>query len=317
MDSKVSAALTGLLRASTAVDEELQEIEDAHPRDGFPHAELLKALPPSGDITERTKVFAADVLENITEYTPAILTNSTLQLSALHTAAIAIRSAVKWSGRFTAIDWWVDHRLKELGLPGKKVLLAPGQLGNVTVERTSRFREVLVELEEDGRLLSGKGGDLAPELQIRRNLLDDIHLLRVPPSDGISPLWHPLVLGHELAHLKYTYNTVRRWVAKQHMAGHGALAEEAIAASKDVADKGPREHFLLTNDRRKFLASTGIQPLVPQLIAYNQAPSLCGEDNLYSDNDKCPAGNKPHWYKNFAGLNIFKFKQAASTAPIT
>lgn len=237
MDRRVAASLTGLLRAATAVEEEIALIRAAHPRDGFPHADLVAALPQPGQLRARADAFCAELVALPPDYAVTTLTATSKQLSSLHTAAQGLRSAVEWSSTFTAIDWWVARRVTELGLPEKRVLVAPGRLGDFSIERSSRFREVLLELGEGGRLLSGDDGQLQEDFHVHRDRLATLHLLRVPPSDGISPAWHPLVIGHEVAHLRYTDLCMRAWVGSLNPDDQSALMEAAIDAAKKHAGK--------------------------------------------------------------------------------
>lgn len=237
MDRRIAAASTGLLRAATAVEEELALIRAAHPRAGFPHADLVRALPEPEQLHERTKLFSEEVGALPADYALTTITSTSRQLSSLHAAAQGIRTAVEWSSAFTAIDWWVSRRVGELGLDDKRVLIAPGRLGDFSIERSSRFREVMLELGEGGRLLSGDDGELLAEFHTHRDRLSHVHLLRVPPSDGISPAWHPLVVGHEVAHLRYTELSVREWLATRAVEGQSALVTAAIAAAQEYAGK--------------------------------------------------------------------------------
>jgi deoxycytidine triphosphate deaminase len=233
VDHRVAAASIGLLRAATAVEEELALIRAAHPRAGFPHADLVAALPEPGQLHKRGRTFCQEVAALPADHALTTITSTSKQLSSLHAAAQGMRSAVEWSSTFTAIDWWVSRRVGELGLQDKRVLIAPGRLGDFSIERTSRFRELMLELGEGGRLLCGDDGELLEEFRVHRDLLAHIHLLRVPPSDGISPAWHPLVVGHEVAHLRYTDLSVRDWLASRDAENGSALAAAAIAAAQE------------------------------------------------------------------------------------
>lgn len=237
MDSRVAAALTGLLRAATAVEEELELIRGSNPRQGFPHEYLVDSLPRQGNIHDRTVSFGEELIALPPEYAVTTLTATSKQLASLHTASQALRSAVEWSSKFSAIDWWVARRMNELGLEDTRVLVAPGALGDFSIERTSRFREVLIEMGEGGRLLSDENQELSAEFHQYRDQLANIHLLKVPPSDGISPAWHPLVLGHEVAHLKYTDLAVREWTSQVPREGQPQLVDAAISAADSYAGK--------------------------------------------------------------------------------
>jgi deoxycytidine triphosphate deaminase len=243
MDARVAAAMAGLLRASSAVGEEMSLIESSHPRQGFPHTPLVEALPRASELHSKAEAFCEELAGLSADHVVTTLTGTSKHLASLHLAAQGIRSAVEWSSRFSAIDWWVSRRVYELGLT-KRVLVAPGRLGDFSIERTSRFREVLVELGQDGRLLSGDDGELIADFHPYRDKLADFHLLRVPPSDGIAPAWHPLVLGHEVAHLKYTDLAVRLWTAALPPENYGELVKAAIADAQNF--KGQTGSQLIT-----------------------------------------------------------------------
>lgn len=237
MDRRIAAASIGLLRAATAVEEELALVRSAHPRAGFPHTDLIEALPAPGQLHDQTRVFSEEVRDYPAEHALTTITSTSRQLSSLHSAAQGLRSAVEWSSAFTAIDWWVSRRVDELGLHDKRVLIAPGRLGDFSIERSSRFREVMLELGEGGRLLSGDDGELLEAFHASRERLSHIHLLRVPPSDGISPSWHPLVIGHEVAHLRFTDLRIREWLANATIEGDTALVSAAVVAAQEYAGK--------------------------------------------------------------------------------
>lgn len=86
-------------------------------------------------------------------------------------------------------------------------------------------------------MLSNQDGELVEDLQQCQQRLRDIHLLRVPPSDGISPSWHPLIIGHELAHLKYTGLHIREWTGRFDKEGERELVGTAIESARDFAEK--------------------------------------------------------------------------------
>ncbi len=46
------------------------------------------------------------------------------------------------------------------------------------------------------------------------------------------PVWHPLTLGHELAHLKYTKARAIGWLATRESSGRGELVADAVELAK-------------------------------------------------------------------------------------
>ena len=149
MEPRTASALTGVLRAATAVEEELHLISVAHPREGFPHSKLIVSLPEPGQIRRSTDAFCKEILGYEERHAFTTLTATAKQLSSLHLAAQGLRSAVEWSSHFTSIDSWVSRRIGELGLKEKVVLVAPGRLGDFSIERTSRFGDLILELGKE------------------------------------------------------------------------------------------------------------------------------------------------------------------------
>ena len=207
------AARLALQRAVTAVEDEFRNIRNARPREGFPHAELVDALPDPDDLRRAADEFVAELLEATTDHTPKVLRNTTKQVATLHASALKVRSTLEWSSDFTAIDWWVRRRADELAMDNKHILIAPGALDKYHIEKTSTMGRVLSDLSKGEGMLCSAAGDVMPGLTDSIQALRNFHVLTVPASDGVSPLWHPVFLGHELAHLRFTDEWVHSWLA--------------------------------------------------------------------------------------------------------
>jgi hypothetical protein len=96
VEPRVAAAVTGVLGAASAVEDELELIARAHPREGFPHAALVAALPTLGDLRARANAFCSEVRDLPSDYAMTTLTATSKQLSSLHTAAHGIGTGVVW-----------------------------------------------------------------------------------------------------------------------------------------------------------------------------------------------------------------------------
>jgi deoxycytidine triphosphate deaminase len=152
------------------------------------------------------------------------------QLSLLHKSLAALTSAVSWANQYTAISWWITRRLTLLGLEQYTVVLAPGSIGDFQIATTSNASDELRRLADTGVLY-----DVATNIES----LALIRVLHVPAEDGSSALWHPLSLGHELAHLKYDPEWVETWLSHQSPTSHGELATDAITLAQAKGSQVP------------------------------------------------------------------------------
>lgn len=236
MDLRTRSAATSIQMAISAIADEVDQIGLAHPRDGFPHAQLVAALPSREILTELSDGFVAENMRDPTEQTGVTLKSALTLLSNVRETLQQIRAAVEWSSRFTAIDWWVAERCEQLGLHNKIVLLTPGRLGEFKIERNSRFRQHLTLLSQS--VLCTPEGEPSEEITRCIDGLEHFHLLAVPASEGISPTWRPLVLGHELAHLKYDTDWIFNWISGQAPRGASDLIKDAIQQAKIISTSG-------------------------------------------------------------------------------
>jgi deoxycytidine triphosphate deaminase len=213
MPSPIRTAADGLQRAAIAVEDELSSIRSIRPREAFPHSELISALPKAGELIGQTNRFIDELRLTSSDHIVTTFKASAKVLAGLHHAVQKLRSTVEWSSKFTAIDWWVARRTDQLLLGEKRVLVAPGPIDRFHVESISEFGSVLKRLGTNSGMLTDENGKMLPEFQSYVTAINNYHILTVPSYDGMSPLWHPLFLGHEIAHLKYSEETVEAWLS--------------------------------------------------------------------------------------------------------
>lgn len=234
MNSALEAAAAGLQRTARAIGDELTAIRETHPREAFPHQALTEALPKPDELLEQTNAYIQDLIQVPSGNVVTTLRGSAKELAGLLKAAQRIRSTVEWSSRFTAIDWWVARRTEELQLGNKRVLIAPGPIDEFYIERSSKFANILLELGTKDRLLTTRTGEMQPSFKAYADKISDYHVLTVPSNDGMCPLWHPLFLGHEIAHLKYAEPTIQKWLAERPTDGLADLPKAAIAETIEL-----------------------------------------------------------------------------------
>lgn len=195
---------------------------------------MLAALPPEGSLVAGAESFITELIEYDSKHAATSLLASISEVSALHMMARKITSAVEWASNFSSIDWWIAERLRELGLADKHVLVAPGRTGEVHIERTSRFVRILEELSTEGRMLCGPDGEMIEPIAQSATSMASFHVLTVPPFDGISPVWHPLVLGHEVAHLRFNAAYIMSWLASTGADCTSDLAREVVSTYQTI-----------------------------------------------------------------------------------
>ena len=157
------------------------------------------------------------------EQLPKTLVAVGLELGQLEDALVDLRRAVTWSSRFSAFNWWLRNRQKELGLSDFLVIPGPGSCREFHIERSS---SVAAHFEKANKSLKIPDSSLQ---EIRR-----IRILTVPQADGASAKWHPISLGHELAHLKFDEEWILQWMSSRR--GVTGAAQQAIAKAKQQTD---------------------------------------------------------------------------------
>jgi deoxycytidine triphosphate deaminase len=222
------ALCAGLVRIAASIDEEVRRTRSARDEKTVYHTKLREALSFTRSFSSQVSDFAGDILTTST-YEDAIDTLRPVrtQLSLLHKSFSALNSAVSWASQYTTIAWWVSERLLSLGLERYTVVLAPGPIGDFGIATPTASNEL--------RKLSDNGVLSNVERNVR--LLALIRVLHVPAPDGSSALWHPLILGHELAHLKYTPFWVESWLAEQQMDSLSDFAKDVITLAQSRAQR--------------------------------------------------------------------------------
>lgn len=194
----------GLARAAESVDEGLSDIRRLIAGSRFPRRDellLLFSLSSSDNPFSFVSALEAyldtgrgDVGLGVGELAPYAL-----GLGVLEDTLIDIYDALKWAEEKSSFQWWVNRRLKELGDDTLIVISAPGSTRTFEVQRDSSLAAALEELN--------KKVNLPQEVLTRAAAF---RILTVPHRDGADALWHPISLGHELAHLRFT----GEWVDK-------------------------------------------------------------------------------------------------------
>jgi deoxycytidine triphosphate deaminase len=225
----VSRSIRGLIRASEAVDALLGRIQ-FELADGFlPQrdelADVLRFDMPIGEdgtpnsIAARIKDFIYEDILILRQWDTMQQTfrAMTLALAQLEDALVELRRAVTWSSRFAGFNWWLLKRQEQMEVSQFLLIAGPGSCRDFHIERAS---SVAKAFEQANLYLK-----LPPE---KLEALQHVRILTVPQSDGASAKWHPISLGHELAHLRYDMDWILSWLASQQPSSDSA-AEEVVA----------------------------------------------------------------------------------------
>jgi deoxycytidine triphosphate deaminase len=148
-----------------------------------------------------------------------------LNLAQLEDALVKLRRAVSWSSRFSGFNWWLQRRQKELAIDQFLVVPGPGSCREFWIERESSLASSFRDLSDVFTLSDD---------QLDR--LDNIRILTVPRTDGASARWHPISLGHELGHLKFTLSWAHNWLSKA--TSSSEFAKSAVALAKETNEPG-------------------------------------------------------------------------------
>lgn len=196
----------GLVRASTAVDSLLDQILYEVRTSILPQrCELIRALDLPESINDQITSYVYDEILPMGSYESATTNFAAvaLDLAQLEDSLVDLRRAISWSAKFSAFNWWIRRRQSELGIERLTVIPGPGSAREFLIERESSVAEALSSL---------KGVvSLSESSQERIGL---IRLLTVPQLDGASAKWHPIALGHELAHLKYDAGWIEECISR-------------------------------------------------------------------------------------------------------
>lgn len=231
MDIQYYAA--GVRRAAVAIGAQLNAMRDATPRQAYPHKALVSCLPPAIDFVAQADSYIGELAGTQSEDVKRALRLTARQLANLYSAATVLRSTIEWSSNFTAIDWWIEKRRNDLALQNKRVLIAPTGLERFRIERISEFSRHLMALGTNLGMLTDESGAMHPNFAAYAKSMRDFHVLYVPTFDGISPLWHPCFLGHEIAHLKYSDDEILKWLTSARKHCDNDLAKEAVTFARD------------------------------------------------------------------------------------
>lgn len=216
----------GLVRLAKAIDAETDQIRVVKPRATYPHDSLVKALTFSPTIPEQVQDFTSRV--PLGDHTRRTYRSAATLLSGLFKTISVLRHAAEHSGESTSLDWWIDRRIEAFGLFDEHVLLSPGS--------PSDFH-TLVSLEISQLLNLQKRGILQNVTE-NADQLSHFHIMRIPPHDGLSPLWRPITLGHEVAHIWLRDEVVRSWLASQDLKDTPDLVQEAISRAIGARESG-------------------------------------------------------------------------------
>jgi deoxycytidine triphosphate deaminase len=203
--SEAKRATYGFLQAARSVDSLLNQIKIALQNGLLPQRDALLGILEFDDTIEQAVCrYAYDqvlALEQWDEVASNFSAN-TLQLTLLEEALVKLHDAVKWSSDVSGFNWWVQTRQKELAVQSLIVVPAPGTSKDFEIDPVpalgSSFRRVQAFVSISDEKLAQ---------------LDSVRMLTVPRSDGASAKWHPISLGHELAHLRFTAEWVCSWLA--------------------------------------------------------------------------------------------------------
>jgi deoxycytidine triphosphate deaminase len=228
LPSNSRRATYGLLQAARSVDFLLNEIVIALQDSLLPQRDaLITILRLDESIETGFCRYAYDevlALEQWDEVASNFSAN-TLQLTLLEGALVKLHDGVKWSSDVSGFNWWVQTRQKELGVQSMLVVPAPGTSKDFEIDPVpalgSSFRRVqsCVTISDE-----------------KLTQLDSIRMLSVPRSDGASAKWHPISLGHELAHLRFTAEWVCKWLADVH--SDDEIVRTASGIAQDLAAVG-------------------------------------------------------------------------------
>lgn len=223
----------GLERSAQSVDDALADILRTLQTSRLPHAEelaLLFSLSAQGPaapfrfvpfLTNYLAVERSDVGMTLAE-----VASYSLALGQLEDSLIKIHDALKWSETKSSLQWWIHRRVAELGLSGLLIVASPGSTRTFEVERSSSLQEALVKLS--GKVPVGQ------EVLARAS---KFRLLTVPYRDGAEALWHPISLGHELGHLRFTEEWVDGWIAGQPIEGASRAVSQAINVARALTER--------------------------------------------------------------------------------
>lgn len=160
------------------------------------HSNLYDLIGFSPRIAESVSAFLEEFQE--TRNSPNSSSNSNSQkhlaktLVHLEKALLDLKQAVEWTAKNSGENWWMKRRQKDLGLESFVMLSYPGngQEWLTSPMMVDEYRRLV-----DLHVLSLDTVNL--------DALSRLRILKVPQFDGMHARWHPISLGHEVAHLVF------------------------------------------------------------------------------------------------------------------
>jgi len=224
--------VAGVVRAARASDAILDDIRRQIDTGLLPdRALLLSILDPHRKLRDRAQ---AVVEEELADPTAAddrkqseFLVASSKALAHLEETLDRFREAVAWSARNSGFNWWLEKRLAEFGRGDLVVVPNPTTSRLFRIDQVSRLHQAFAGARA---ILGFCDADIAQ--------LANVRLLSLPRLDGTSPRWHPISLGHELAHLRFDEAWVQTWLrtfgnATDGTAGRAARIAENVESGRD------------------------------------------------------------------------------------
>lgn len=229
-----------LLRVAACADHAVERVNNVLKGSRLPQKKKLQKFIADlrkTSIEARTRRY----LERSAKYPPTSTTIRAfaLGLGQVEDAFFELHDALAWSLENIGFQWWISKRLDELGVETQVlVLTSPGSARDFFIERQSAITEALLGVQKMLKI---------PENLIRKSA--QIRVLTVPQRDGTDAKWHPISLGHELAHLKFDYDWLVDWLRSlgnipdggsdtrsQNLVGQMALTAERLADSRAIPD---------------------------------------------------------------------------------
>jgi len=195
--ASLDSLIGGIARAGRAESQLFAEVAD---RFRFPEAFFRKQV---GSWVESQERLADGDPANLSE---VAFSSTAQQLGVLEDSLAALVSALEWGQQHPGFIWWLRRRQEELGVGGVQVIPAPGSSCRFEIENESGVRTKLESLRRVGVLQDLTKAQLEGVSKVR--------LIYAPAFDGLSFAWHPLTLGHELAHMKFPARSIAQWLAR-------------------------------------------------------------------------------------------------------
>ncbi len=171
-----------------------------------------------------------------------------MSMTSLEDALLRLDEGIAWAGKHSGFNWWLRHRQEELGCGQYLVIPRPGSSRDFRIEPEPTLAIRLQELET------------VHQFELSEEALDRfgrLRLLTVPHQDGASPRWHPISLGHELAHIVYTKDVVHNWLSKAKTRTSAATEAKGVAkGDRSVAEVYAKSNLKWFGNLKSWLAET-------------------------------------------------------------